>query len=134
MRPAKGIPALLTAAIVAALLLAAGLAVSGTLADRAPDAMGLVGATLGVLTGCVTLALTWLDLARSRTPREYTLTAVRATTAGACTFGMWHALADPAGPLLFLAFLFGALVALALMFLFAQAKDDAAAPHEHATV
>jgi len=132
MRPARGIPVLLTAAIVAALLLAAGLATLGMLADRAPDAISLAGATLGVGAGCATVALTWLDLARSRTPREYTLTAVRAAMAGACTVGMWHALADPADPVLFLVCLFGALVAIALMFLFAQAKDDDTAPQEQA--
>lgn len=135
MRKPRGPLVLLAVAVLAGVLLAAVFAASGTVDEWAAEAAVVGGLTALALVAVATVSLTWLDLLRSRTPFEYIWTAARTVLAALCAVGMWHALVghesgDGAGAALYLTCLFGALVALALMFLFALAKTPTGSrPH-----
>jgi hypothetical protein len=122
MRNPRGPLVLFVAAIVAGILLAAMLAAAGTVTEWAAEALTAAGLVALALVAIAAVWLTWLDVVRSRTASEYGWTVARTVLAAACGIGMWHALAGAADAGLYLVCLFGALIALALMFLFALAK------------
>lgn len=133
MRKPRGRAALVAISIVAALVIAAALGASGAVAERATDAVGVAGIAVVTLVATAGVWLTAVDLLRSRSARDAAMTAVRAAFATLCTLGMWHAV-TAGNPLLFVVGLFGALVALALMLLFALAKaPDASIAAERAS-
>lgn len=124
-----GLPAFLAVSAAVGLLLAALLIAAGTAAQWLPGALTALGTVLLVLVAGAAAVLVGVDLVRSRSAGEYVWAAARAVVVTAFLLGMWSALTFGPEPGLYALCLFGAIVALALMFLFALAKAPGASAH-----
>jgi hypothetical protein len=121
-----GLPAFLAVSAAVGLLLAALLIAAGTAAHWLPGALAVLGTVLLVLVAGTAAVLVGVDLMRSRSAGEYAWATARALVVTAFLLGMWSALTVGPEPGLYVLCLFGAIVALALMFLFALAKAPGA--------
>jgi hypothetical protein len=124
-----GLPAFLAVSAAVGLLLAALLIAAGTAAQWLPGALTVLGTVLLVLVAAAAAALIGVDLVRSRSASEYAWAAARGGVVTAFLLGMWSALSTGPEPGLYVVCLFGAIVVLALMFLFALAKAPGASAH-----
>jgi hypothetical protein len=132
MRKSTGIPVFVTATVIVGTLLAATLIAAGSVTEWMPGALATVGAIILAVVAVVGAFLIWHDLVRSRSRAQAGWAVARTLLTAGFLLGMWWALTAP-DPWFYLLWLFGALVALALTFLFALAKSPAAAARSSAT-